>query len=454
MSWYWDDDYNEFYDDKYEELEAASDAIIFEGPLRARSRRGNIGETWWGEQWVAAMLRLGDARLDRGKSYARTGRVRDLTIQHGLAFAKVQGSRRKPYQSSFELQTFKPEEWEKALDALAGQAIYAAKLLAGEMPEDIEGVFNQVNLSLFPRSRRDIGFGCSCPDWGDPCKHCAAIYYLVAEQLDVDPFILFHMRGYTREQVLEGLRKRRGGAAAPVADAGQAEEPGVTPLDASLDAFWQAADSLPALPIPFMPSQPPMIARLGAPPDRIEHELRGMYQYISEKALVWLGGGNREGGEEGDDDDGDLPPLEEAIAYFSQVAEGGASWLLDMEDIARLADRERRFEGVLVDCYGPDEELFAMQAYLEEGLHFPFEGLWRDPDEPGHEEPVIVLAVYGSDPRRGLLLNVMRGKKKRRVAADQLWAVDRESTQATVLDDYRYWVDHHGGPMMDDDGYW
>ena len=95
------------------------------------------------------------------------------------------------------------------LAALAGQAIYSAKLLAGEMPADIESVFQSVDLSLFPRSLDDIYFECSCPDSGNPCKHAAAVYYLLAEQIDADPFVLFHLRGRTRDQVLAALRGHR-----------------------------------------------------------------------------------------------------------------------------------------------------------------------------------------------------------------------------------------------------
>ena len=292
MGWGWDwYDEDEDYDDDYEELEPADDAIVFSGPISARSKRGAIGETWWAEQWIAAMLRLGDARLDRGRSYARNDRVMDLTIQRGLAFAQVQGSRRKPYQSSFALQTFKPKEWQRALDALAEQAIYAAKLLAGEMPGDIEGVFQSVGLSLFPRSRRDIGFDCSCPDWGNPCKHCAAIYYLVAEQLDEDPFILFHLRGYTREQVLDGLRQRRGASAEPEPGSGVEGKSAAAPLDTDLDAFWRGGAEIPALPAPTIPSRSPSIASLGAPPDGIGRDLASVYRHVSETALAWLEGG-------------------------------------------------------------------------------------------------------------------------------------------------------------------
>jgi uncharacterized Zn finger protein len=294
MSWYrygygHDDD-----DDRYvreEEIAVADDAIRFEGPMRAQGQRGAIGATWWGEQWVAAMQRLGGARLDRGKSYARAGRVKDLTIQHGMAFARVQGSRRRPYQSRFSLKTLTPEEWSRALDALAAEAIHAAKLLAGEMPSDIEGIFHGLGLSLFPRSNADITFSCSCPDWGDPCKHCAAIYYLVAERLDADPFILFHLRGYTRERVLEELRLRRAGVGHDMGAALAEGQRAVEALDVDANAFWSVGAELPALPAPAIPAQLPLMAQRGTPPAGGARDWTSVYQQIAETALAWLGNG-------------------------------------------------------------------------------------------------------------------------------------------------------------------
>jgi uncharacterized Zn finger protein len=141
------------------------DTLVIEGPVRAVSTRGDIGREWWGREWVAAMEHLGlTARLQRGKRYARNGSVKRLEIGRGIAFAPVQGSRRNPYRTAIHLKPLTPDEWERALEALAEQAIYSAKLLAGEMPGDIEGVFQSAGLSLFPQSKEDIIFECSCPD--------------------------------------------------------------------------------------------------------------------------------------------------------------------------------------------------------------------------------------------------------------------------------------------------
>ena len=114
--------------------------------------------------------------------------------------------------------------------------------------------------------------------------------------------------------------------------------------------------------------------------------------------------------------------------------------MIDIEDIPNIPDQQERFEQILVDCYGQYEELSAMGVYFEDAVTYPFDALWRDPDEPSHAEAVTVLGVSTIDDRRGILLNVERGGQKRRIVAEQLWAKDEKSANAVVLNDYRYWV--------------
>lgn len=289
MGWWYDE-----YDEDYEDEDTLSDytsppeAIVLGGPVKATSARGAIGKEWWGQQWVAAMERLGmSGRLERGKRYARNGSVRSMEISHGLTFALVQGSRPSPYRTAVYLKTFNDTEWQAALAALSEQAIYAAKLLAGEMPADIEAVFQSIRLSLFPRSLKDIVFECSCPDWGNPCKHAAAVYYLLAEQLDSDPFILFHLRGRTREQVLAALRAFR--SATITGEAVNDSALDAPPLDTDLQHFWAGSAVNLIRSVPVKPEHPPLLRRLGDPPANIAGTLRELYTAVSDEAYRWLG---------------------------------------------------------------------------------------------------------------------------------------------------------------------
>jgi uncharacterized Zn finger protein len=197
-------------------------------------RMKKAGTTWWGQRWIEALenvLRGDSARLARGRTYARAGRTHDLVVKGGKVMAKVTGSRATPYKITIELTELSAPAWKKAIDGLAKKAQFSAELLAGQMPQAIDEVFVEAGVSLFPKQRADLKTSCSCPDWGDPCKHVAATHYVLGEALDRDPFLLFELRGRTKDQVLDALRAARGGAGeAPAKKAGKSK---VAPADAT-----------------------------------------------------------------------------------------------------------------------------------------------------------------------------------------------------------------------------
>lgn len=182
------------------------------GGIKARSKRGAFGENWWAKRWNAVLesFNIG-ARLGRGRSYARRGQVLSIDVQPGVVIAEVQGSRRTPYSVLIEVETLSKAQWKKLAGTLGKQAIFAAKLMAGEMPPDIEDAFHAAGLSLFPERRVDLATECSCPDWSNPCKHIAAVYYLLGEEFDRDPFLIFKLRGIDRKELV-GLVADRAGA--------------------------------------------------------------------------------------------------------------------------------------------------------------------------------------------------------------------------------------------------
>src|SRR4030043_600116 len=176
------------------------------GGIKAQSKRGGFGESWWARRWIVVLesFNIG-ARLGRGRSYARNGQVLSIEIGKGEVKAKVQGSRPKPYDIKIHIKTLSAADWRKLAEALSHQAIFLAKLLAGQMPEDIEGGFKGVGLSLFPERLKDLKTDCSCPDWSNPCKHIAAVYYLLGEEFNRDPFLIFKLRGLPREELVQML---------------------------------------------------------------------------------------------------------------------------------------------------------------------------------------------------------------------------------------------------------
>ena len=177
--------------------------IEVKGGIRAGTKRGAFGSSWWAKRWLQTLeeFQIG-SRLDRGRSYARRGQVMSIDVQPGGVTARVQGSRERPYDVSIEVRTISAPDWERLQLAMAEQPIIAATLLAGRMPDNIEDSFQTVGLSMFPDRQDDLETDCSCPDWSNPCKHVAAVYLLLGEEFDRDPFLIFRMRGMEREDLL------------------------------------------------------------------------------------------------------------------------------------------------------------------------------------------------------------------------------------------------------------
>lgn len=231
------------YDDYYFPKSSPRTA---KGGIKAQTQRGSFGKSWWAKRWIAVLegFNIG-ARLGRGRTYARKGQVLSVEIEKGQVQAKVQGSRPRPYNISLKVKVLTEADWKKLAREISHQAIFAAKLLAGEMPQDIEKAFQSAGLSLFPEKSKDLETDCSCPDWSNPCKHIAAVYYLLGEEFDRDPFLIFKLRGMTREEIMD-LLGRDIGFQAPYLEAqalaaekqiGPAYQP--EPLPTDMSGFWQ-----------------------------------------------------------------------------------------------------------------------------------------------------------------------------------------------------------------------
>jgi uncharacterized Zn finger protein len=216
--------------------------------IRARSQRGDIGESWWSRRFIAALQAVADtSRLSRGRSYARSGQVMGLEVTPGMVTARVQGSAPRPYRVRIGLAPFSEAEWACAEAALAGQALFLAALLAGEMPRDVEQAFEAAGLSLFPERPGDLKSECSCPDAANPCKHTAATLYILAEAFDADPFLVLAWRGRPRERLLERLRELRGAAPAPEAGPDGPAGRSAPPEAPRTGDFWRAGAELEGL---------------------------------------------------------------------------------------------------------------------------------------------------------------------------------------------------------------
>lgn len=227
---------------------------------------------WWAQRWVDVLESFGwRRRLERARNYARQGNVLQIEFDGAKVSALVQGTAPEPYSVSLSLDPFDDEQWQYVIESMSQRAIFSAKLLAGEMPQNIEEVFTANGLSLFPLTKFDIHSKCSCPDPANPCKHIGAVYYLLGDRFSEDPFVLFQLRGHTKEQIITALRQMRSGHAET--DATETSVP-QSPSRAQIDlyTFWQYDEQLePSLVvITPPPSSETVLDVLGAIPIKVD----------------------------------------------------------------------------------------------------------------------------------------------------------------------------------------
>lgn len=224
-----------------------------------------FSKTWWGNKFIAAIASFTDeARLARGRSYARGGKILEFSVNKGKIIAIIRGSvnpyfgvyKEPRYNTEIELEAISKKDWSKIVKKLSMNASFVSKLLLNEIPDNIEESFQEINLHFLPRSSRDWETHCDCPDWSNPCKHIAGLCYRFAAELDDDPFLLFELRGLTREELKKELIKTPLGQILakglgneklkPVPVSSYYTQPETITLDAmSLKEFWLGKKHFP-----------------------------------------------------------------------------------------------------------------------------------------------------------------------------------------------------------------
>jgi uncharacterized Zn finger protein len=174
--------------------------------------RNEFGSNWWSKKWNSAISSFTiSSRIDRGREYARAGNVLSIEVSKGEIQAQVQGNKLTPYNVNMEIDIFSKEQWENIMKVMAKKAIFCAMILNGEMPENIEEAFKEAKVSLFPKKQIHLITECSCQDTANPCKHIAAVHYMLGLEFDKDPFVILKLRGMGKEEFLKGLRVLRSG---------------------------------------------------------------------------------------------------------------------------------------------------------------------------------------------------------------------------------------------------
>lgn len=182
------------------------------GGIKPDSKRGDMGKSWLAREW---MDMLGDedpgGEFTRGKTYARKGQVLSITVERGKVIGSVQGSARHPYYTLIEFRLPGVNHWRRFAGVLKERPVLAARVLAGEMPEDIERVLRSRGLALF-RANMGMKVSCDCVRWTAMCRHAAAVCHILAEEFDRDPFLCLRIFGISREDLLEMMGLRAGRA--------------------------------------------------------------------------------------------------------------------------------------------------------------------------------------------------------------------------------------------------
>jgi uncharacterized Zn finger protein len=267
--------------------------------MNAASPSPDHDRQWWTQQWLDLINSYRfKKRLERGWRYAREGNVLSIRFKGQKVLAEVQGTEEKPYRLSLWLDPLGDEDWDFVIESLSEKAIFSAKLLAGEMPTNIEQAFAANGLRLFPFNLGEVHSRCSCPDKANPCKHISAVYYLLGDRFSEDPFVLFQLRGRTREQLLQGLRQQRQGKAVEAFPTGGGLEPSAT--SPGLGNFWRYEEPLESSLVVIAPSGAETVLDILAPiplpsePGEVGASttamamtyLREVYQTVSQQAML------------------------------------------------------------------------------------------------------------------------------------------------------------------------
>lgn len=179
-------------------------------------------KTWWGRRFLKDLESFTEeGRLARGRQYLTGRRITQWDVRGCEVFAEVRG-KVNPYYGVYEAPVYDTRlqftpipdaAWSEAIALIGSRAGYVSRLMFNEMPDEIERPLAELGVGLLPAGHHEIQGSCTCPDYENPCKHIAALYYLLATRLDQDPFLLFELRGLSRADLIRRLKTTRLGSA-------------------------------------------------------------------------------------------------------------------------------------------------------------------------------------------------------------------------------------------------
>ncbi len=219
--------------------------------IKLKARDGVVARHWIARRWVQLLENTLDTEArTEGMQYARQGQIALFELTPDGVTARVQGRAPRPYQVEMNCRTLEDSGWQRLIEAMSSEALYSAKLLAGEMPEHLGELFDELGIPFLDAARESITSTCTCG--AASCKHRAAVGYLLAERLSDDPMIVFRLYGMAEAQLLERLRQSRamhtqGVATAHVDPLIPETQDDPAPLETCLEDFWRSGPELARL---------------------------------------------------------------------------------------------------------------------------------------------------------------------------------------------------------------
>ena len=181
----------------------------FAAGIRAQESRTGSGRSWWAKEWMRRLEAMGlRGRLGRGKNYALSGQVVSMEIDGSRVVAKVQGTRPDPYESTLRFRQPEGEAHARIVAAIRREPMLVARLLADDLPQEVERLFRAEGCDLLPGGKLgpgtyDMTTACGCPDYANPCKHTSAVLLILGEEVARRPLTLLELRGIHPEELCD-----------------------------------------------------------------------------------------------------------------------------------------------------------------------------------------------------------------------------------------------------------
>ena len=177
--------------------------------IRAQESRSGADRCWWAKRWRAVLEGMGlKGRHGRGRNYAMSGQVVRMELEGNEIRAAVQGTREEPYEIGIVFRVPDEATHDRLVAALRAEPMIVARLLADDLPFEVEALFRAEGYDFVPGGKLgpgkyDMTTRCSCPDYANPCKHSCAVLYVLGEEIARRPATLLELRGFQLEELYD-----------------------------------------------------------------------------------------------------------------------------------------------------------------------------------------------------------------------------------------------------------